>query len=67
LQKEFNMTSIVYEIVRHDGGWAYKLGNTLSETYAHREDAFEGAKSAASRQKVDMQDVDVREQGLQDR
>lgn len=60
------MTSIVYEIVRHDGGWAYRLGNTLSETYAHREDALESAKSAASRQKVDLQDVDVREQRFQE-
>lgn len=60
------MTSIVYEIVRHDGGWAYRLGNTLSETYAHREDALEGAKSAASRQKVDLQDVDVREPRFQE-
>jgi hypothetical protein len=55
------MTYITYEIVRHDGGWAYKLGNTLSETYVYREDAIEGAKSAAARQKMDVEEVSVRE------
>jgi hypothetical protein len=55
------MAYLTYEIVQHDGGWAYKLGDTLSETYIHRQDAVEGAKSAASRQKMDAQDVSVRD------
>ena len=25
------MTHVTYEIVEHDGGWAYKLGDVLSE------------------------------------
>ncbi|KAA0692572.1 DUF2188 domain-containing protein [Neorhizobium sp. P12A] len=61
------MTYVTYEIVRHDGGWAYKLGNTLSETYAYREDAIEGAKSAAARQKLDVEDVSVREHAARTR
>jgi hypothetical protein len=55
------MAYITYEIVEHDGGWAYKLGDTLSETYISREDALQGAKSAASRQKAGNGDVMVRE------
>jgi hypothetical protein len=46
------MADITYEIVEHDGGWAYKLGETLSETYRSRQEALMGAKSAASRQKL---------------
>lgn len=55
------MAYVTYEIVKHDGGWAYRLGATLSETFAYREDAIESAKSAASRQKLDVDDVMVRE------
>jgi hypothetical protein len=58
------MAYLTYEIVEHDGGWAYKLGETLSETYALRKDALEGAQSAASRQKVGDSDVMVRERGV---
>jgi hypothetical protein len=55
------MAYITYEIVEHDGGWAYKLGETLSETYVSRQEALQGAKSAASRQKAGNGDVMVRE------
>lgn len=46
------MVDITYRIVPHDDGWAYKLGDTLSETYASAEEAIHFAKSAASRQKI---------------
>ena len=26
------MTEVTYTIVEHDGGWAYKVGDTFSET-----------------------------------
>jgi hypothetical protein len=55
------MAYITYEIVEHDGGWAYKLGETLSETYASRQGAVMGAKSAASRQKASDGGAMVRE------
>jgi hypothetical protein len=55
------MAYLTYEIVRHDGGWAYKLGDTLSETYSSREHALVSAKSAASRQKVGEGDATVKE------
>ena len=30
------MSQIVYEIVEHDGGWAYKLNGVFSETFPTR-------------------------------
>ncbi|MBB4227575.1 DUF2188 domain-containing protein [Rhizobium mongolense] len=46
------MVDITYQIVPHDEGWAYKLGGTISETYATVEEAINHAKRAASRQKI---------------
>jgi hypothetical protein len=41
------MARVVYEIVEHDGGWAYKLGDVFSETFANREEAVEAARIVA--------------------
>ncbi|WP_421739139.1 hypothetical protein [Caulobacter sp.] len=46
------MTDITYSIVEHDGGWAYKLGDVFSETFASHEAALNGAKRAAAEQQV---------------
>ncbi len=46
------MTKVTYEIVEHDGGWAYKLGGTYSETFRSHNDALAAAKIAASEQQV---------------
>ena len=46
------MTNIVYEIVEHDGGWAYKLGDVFSETYPSKELATAAANDVAERQQV---------------
>ncbi|MBY5368737.1 MULTISPECIES: DUF2188 domain-containing protein [Rhizobium] len=46
------MADITYQVVPHDNGWAYKLGDTLSETYATADEAIVHAKDAASRQKI---------------
>ena len=27
------MTRVIYQIVEHDGGWAYKVGDVFSETF----------------------------------
>jgi len=42
------VTRIVYRIVPHDGGWAYKLGDSFSETFATH-DAARAAALAVSR------------------
>ncbi len=44
------MTEVVYEIVEHDGGWAYKLGDVFSETFASRALAEEAADIVATEQ-----------------
>lgn len=46
------MTRIVYEIVAHDGGWAYKLDDVFSETYGTKEEATAAAHDAAARQEI---------------
>ena len=46
------MTKIVYEIVEHDGGWAYKLDDVFSETYPTKEQATTAANDVAARQQL---------------
>jgi len=46
------MSRITYEIVEHDGGWAYKVGGTYSETFPTHSDALAAAKIAAAEQQV---------------
>ncbi len=44
------MTTVVYHVVRHDGGWAYKVDDSFSETFATRELAHAAAELAAREQ-----------------
>ncbi|MGO4283030.1 DUF2188 domain-containing protein [Bosea sp. TAB14] len=44
------MPIVRYEVVEHDGGWAYKVGDVLSETFRSHEAALKAATSAAARQ-----------------
>lgn len=53
------MVKIVYEIVEHDGGWAYKLGDTLSETFRTRGAAYAAARRVASEQMRPDQTVGI--------
>jgi hypothetical protein len=41
-----------YQIVEHDGGWAYKLDDVFSEPFATHDQALEAAKRAAAEQEV---------------
>jgi hypothetical protein len=38
---------VTYEIVEHDCGWAYKVGDVFSESYALRSEAVRAAEYAA--------------------
>jgi hypothetical protein len=53
------MSKITYRIVSHDGGWAYKLEDVFSETFATREDAIAAAKSAAAEQRAPGSDEEI--------
>jgi hypothetical protein len=46
------MTMLVYHIVQHDGGWAYKVGDSFSETFQTHNLARAAADSAAREQRL---------------
>jgi len=46
------MTKITYEIVEHDGGWAYRANGVYSETFATHDLARKAAERAAQEQIV---------------
>lgn len=43
---------VIYRIVEHDGGWAYKVGDVFSETFPSHDAALAAARRAAAEQKV---------------
>jgi hypothetical protein len=53
------MTKIVYEIIEHDGGWAFKLGGTISETFPNHDAAYAAAKRVAIEQMRPGQTVGI--------
>jgi hypothetical protein len=50
------MSHLTYEIVEHDGGWAYKADGVFSEPYPTHDDALAAAKRAAGEQRVGGED-----------
>jgi len=46
------MSHIIYEIVEHDGGWAYRVDGVYSETFPTHELARKAAERAAREQLV---------------
>lgn len=46
------MVEVVYQVVEHDGGWAYKVGAVFSEPYPDHASAAAAAKRAAAEQQV---------------
>jgi hypothetical protein len=46
------LSHVVYVIVEHDGGWAYRVGATVSETYPSRALAHKAAAAAAAEQRA---------------
>jgi hypothetical protein len=46
------MTKVTYEIVEHDGGWAYRVGETFSERFSSEQAARTAAQLAAAEQRV---------------
>src|SRR5438132_14236608 len=50
--QEESMTKITYEIVEHDGGWAYRVDGVFSETFPSHDMARRAAERAAKEQTV---------------
>ncbi len=46
------MTQVTYHVVEHDGGWAYQVDGTYSETFPTHEAAHAAAARAAAEQQV---------------
>ena len=46
------MADVKYDIVEHDGGYAYKVGDVFSETFPTHKAALDAAIAAADRQQV---------------
>ena len=46
------MSHVTYVIIEHDGGWAYRMGDTVSETFGSRELAHKAAARAAAEQRA---------------
>lgn len=44
------MSRVVYEIVKHDGGWAYRVNGTYSESFRTHDLARHAAARAAREQ-----------------
>ena len=46
------MSKVTYEVVEHDGGWAYRVDGVFSETFASHDAARKAAERAAAEQVV---------------
>ncbi len=44
------MSAVKYEVVEHDGGWAYRVDGVYSETYGSHDAAARAAHLAAVKQ-----------------
>jgi hypothetical protein len=53
------MAHVVYQVVQHDGGWAYKVGDVFSETFPTHAAAHKAAEAAAQRQHLEGQTTDI--------
>jgi hypothetical protein len=47
-----SMSHVTYRIVRHDDGWAYKVGDVFSEAFPTHAAALAAARLAAAEQRV---------------
>lgn len=46
------MAHVVYTVVEHDGGWAYKLGDVFPEPFRTCDAAVKAAHRAAQEQRI---------------
>lgn len=53
---EAGMSKVHYEVVEHDGGWAYRVEDVFSETFATHDLARAAAEDAARRQGLGGED-----------
>ena len=56
------MAHVTYDVVEHDGGFAYKVGDVFSETFPTHAAAHAAAESAARRQQIGGEDEAIQYQ-----
>jgi hypothetical protein len=54
------MTHVTYEIVQHDGGWAYRVLGAYSETFPTHDAARAAAHRAAGEQRISGDTAGIR-------
>lgn len=54
------MATVVYRIVPHDGGWAYRVEDSFSEAFPTRELAHRAAEAAAQEQREPGETTEIR-------
>ncbi len=50
---------IIYEIVEHDGGWAYRVDGVYSETFRTHDAARAAARRAAGEQRISGEEAAI--------
>ncbi|MGK2227913.1 MAG: hypothetical protein ACI9GK_001739 [Devosia sp.] len=63
LTRRLAMTHVTYDVVEHDGGYAYKVGDVFSETFPTHDAAHKAAESAAHRQQLGGETEAIQYQG----
>ena len=53
------MPKVTYHIIEHDGGWAYRVGDAMSETFPSHDLARKAAERAAAEQQVGGETTDI--------
>ena len=53
------MPKVTYHIIEHDGGWAYRVGDVISETFPSHDVARAAAERAAAEQRVGGETTDI--------
>jgi predicted secreted protein len=53
------MAELIYHVVQHDGGWAYRVDGTFSETFPNHDAAHRAADRAAREQRLAGETVGI--------
>lgn len=53
------MAELIYHVVQHDGGWAYRVDATYSETFGSHDAAHQAAVQAAGEQRLAGETVGI--------
>ena len=50
--EQLTASDVTYEVVQHDGGWAYKVSGVFSEAFPSHAEALAAARSVAAEQEL---------------